>query len=122
MLPYIRSTFQRTNSKPLLITRLSTQSPSSAASRITQAFTELQTTSSNLSDAKSPVDPTRAQQIVWLAQRSLASTDAKGSITQGSQHVAKAGSQQGAGHEVAKLRAQSATKSWDGPTIWAHLW
>jgi hypothetical protein len=63
--------------------------------------------------------PNRAEQLVWLAKRSLAACSAQNAVStdRSDKHVPS--------HEkrdIATSPTLDCTNSWDGPTVWAHLW
>jgi hypothetical protein len=127
----VRSVLQHTYNTPLLgpghPAPLSTESASSAAARITDAFTKLQSTPSDGSGMKlpsltwGPSEQTRAGQSVWLAKHSFASSAVRKSQVSGTDG-SKQETRDATNRETAAWDDQPCTKSWDGLTSWPHLW
>jgi hypothetical protein len=64
---------------------------------------------------------TRAEQLVWLAKRSLAaSVPTESDATNALQALEKTASQEQNGQTAAKLPVS--TSNWATPSVWAHLW
>jgi hypothetical protein len=66
-----------------------------------------------------PEQPKAAEQLVWLARRSLAASSAQNAV---STDRAEKNLPSHEKREGATPPTLDCTKSWDGPTVWAHLW
>jgi hypothetical protein len=110
--------------------RCSKQSASVCNERVKQVVDQLHTperfglgaeTSKSSSHPIPDIQPTRTEQLVWLAQHSLAgSTLRKRGFMDANGHkgIAMTNIKQGAADQFSPSSAQS----WDGPTVWAYLW
>jgi hypothetical protein len=109
---------------------LSTQSAPRCNDRVQQTVDQLCTSQTfhprsdaSTSPGRPVADPktTRTEQLVWLAQQSLAaSTARKSDVTSAtaSERAVMSHEKQGS----ASPSRSSHPQAWDGPTVWAHLW
>ncbi|KAH3974812.1 hypothetical protein HBI81_097590 [Parastagonospora nodorum] len=112
---------------------LSTDSAPTCSRFVKQVADQFQKTQVLRTDGASGLSPmnqvaakkvTRTEQLVWLARLSLASSSMEQTrdITFTSTARSDKDMTVHRDREIATSVSTDCTKSWDGPTVWAHLW